>query len=682
MEIVDAGIQKLLAKPYSLILRAGRQEMTTRVEVISDVLRDRQPSQMSGMVEYGNRSNGLLELVRSWFVKYNKPVYFQPKEFHEIIRKAKSILIPRKQKPAFIEDLKDLLNRIQAPEPNIIPMCEHCIRDHKFTVLTKRNAVKVSDTQVLCSTCAKVDLKIDLKSLGIKISKAMMQYLEKQLLQVKSVPRMVEMLSPGFDPTRDPDLTRFDTISTGLVATGRKFSELDLPEDFKELIISEGFDTLLPVQEMVVDAGLLTGANLLIVSSTSSGKTLIGELAGVSRALKKQKMIYLSPLVALTNEKYELFKKRYKKLGLRVGIRVGMSRLDVGKEGKPIVDTDIEKADIICATYEALDFNFRSGDVKKLGTIGTIIVDEIQNLADPERGPELDGLLSRMRYHAPKAQVLALSATVGSPDKLANDLKLQLVNYVGRPVPLERHLVFARNDETKRSILRRLVSEEFRTTSSSGNKGQSIIFTFSRRRAQSISDWLREHRVRSVVYHGGLSYSKRRSVEYSFNKQRYECVVTTAALGAGVDLPASQVIFETLAMGADWVSTADFEQMSGRAGRLGKHDRGKVYMVIQPDRKYHSGQDKTEDEVAAELLRGDVEDVEPFADREMSAEQILATICSTGLVDLKDVGRAYLKMLSRSVAPSDALKHLVKTHMIRVKEGGVHTTPLGKATSL
>ena len=120
MEIVDAGIQKLLAKPYSLILRAGRQEMTTRVEVISDVLRDRQPSQMSGMIEYGHRSTGILELVRSWFVKYNKPVYYQPKEFHEIIRKARSILIPRKQKPSFIEDLKEFLKRIQATEPNII----------------------------------------------------------------------------------------------------------------------------------------------------------------------------------------------------------------------------------------------------------------------------------------------------------------------------------------------------------------------------------------------------------------------------------------------------------------------------------------------------------------------------------------------------------------------------------
>ncbi|MHA2425629.1 MAG: DUF5814 domain-containing protein, partial [Candidatus Thorarchaeota archaeon] len=391
---------------------------------------------------------------------------------------------------------------------------------------------------------------------------------------------------------------------------------------------------------------------------------------------------YLSPLVALTNEKYEVFRKRYKKIGLRTGIKVGMSRLDVGEDAKPIVDTDVQNANIICATYEALDLIFRSGETKLLGKIGTIIVDEIQNLADEERGPELDGLLARMRFHAPKAQILALSATVGSPEKLAKELKLKLVNYTGRPVPLERHLVFARSDEDKRHIIRRLVKNEFRKKSSFGNKGQSIIFTFSRRRGHALSEWLQERGVRSVVYHGGLSYGERRRIEHSFGKQRYECVVTTAALGAGVDLPASQVIFETLAMGANWISTAEFEQMLGRAGRLGKHDRGRSYLLVQPDRKYHGGQDKNEDEIAAQLLAGDIEDVEPFADLEHSAEQILATICSTGLVELKAVARAYMKMLSVSVPPSDALKHLVKRHMIRVREGGSHPTPLGRATSL
>lgn len=683
MEVADADIQKRLSKPYALVLRDGRQDLTARVDVYSDVLRDRQRTLFSGMIEYGRKSAGeMLEIRRFWFVRYNKPVYYQPKEAHEILRKARSIIIPREQRPPFEKELKEFLSRIQAPSPNVVPTCQHCMREDRLTVLTRRNAVKVSQKQVTCLACAQGDLKTELKTMGIHLSKAMMNQLERQVSRVKSVPRIIDMMTPGFDPASEPDLTLVDTILAEKPPKTLGISELDIPDTMKQVLENEGLSDLLPIQSRVISAGLLKGRSLLIVASTSSGKTLLGELAGVPRAMKGKKMIYMAPLVALTNEKYEQFRKRYKSLGLRVGIKVGMSRLDVGKEGRPIVDTDIRKADIVCATYEALDLIFRSGNTGDLGDVGTVIVDEIQNLADPERGPELDGIISRMKHHYPKAQFLALSATVGSPEILAKELGFKLVSYEGRPVPLERHLVFARSDDDKRSIIKRLVNNEFRHVSTAGNKGQSIVFTYSRRRAHSLSDWLREQRVSAAVYHGGLSYNKRRSTERRYEKQRYSCVVTTAALGAGVDLPASQVIFESLAMGAEWLSIAEFEQMLGRAGRLGKHDRGKVYILVQPERKYHSGQDKTEDQIAVDLLNGVVEDVEPFADKETSAEQILATICSSGLTDLKDVARAYKKMLSMSVPPSEALKHLVRTHMVRVKDGKIHPTELGTATSL
>ncbi|MFW9963112.1 MAG: DUF5814 domain-containing protein [Candidatus Sifarchaeia archaeon] len=682
MEIADADIQKRLKKPYTLVFRAGTQELTTRVDIFSDVLRDRQRSVLSGMMEYGYRESSLLEIKRFWFIKYNKPIYYQPKETHDIIRKAKTIIVPKEQKPEFLKDLKSLFSRLEAQKPRVVPTCQHCLRDDRLTILTRRNAVKITEKQVACTHCAQGDLRLELKNLGIHLSKAMLNQLERQVSRVKSIPRLIEMMTPGFDPTSEPDLTLIDTIIAQETGISRKISDLPISSQFKDKLVSEGYQQLLPIQSQVVDAGLFKDVNLLIVSSTSSGKTLLGELAGVPKAMNGKKMVYMSPLVALTNEKYEQFRKRYKSIGLRVGIKVGMSRLDVGDEGKPIVDTDITKADIICATYEALDLLFRSGTTSEFGEVGTVVIDEIQNLADPERGPELDGILTRMRMHYPKAQYLALSATVGSPEVLAKDLQMKLVNFEGRPVPLERHLVFARSDEEKRSMIRRLVHQEFRHVSSFGNKGQSIIFTYSRRRAHALSDWLREHNVSTSVYHGGLSYSRRRKIEYSFSKQRFSCIVTTAALGAGVDLAASQVIFESLAMGADWLSTAEFEQMLGRAGRLGKHDRGKVYIIVQPEKKYHGGQDKAEDEIAVELLNGIIEDVEPFADKEASAEQILATICSTGLVDLKAVALAYKKMLSMSIPPSEALKHLVRTHMVRVKEGGVHPTDLGRATSL
>ncbi|RDE12333.1 MAG: RNA helicase [Candidatus Thorarchaeota archaeon] len=682
VEVVDAEIKKRLSEPYVLLLRRARQEMATLVGVFSEVLSDRQRASLTGMVEYGYRAAGLLEIKRAYFIRYNKPVYFQEREFHEILRKANNILIPGKEVPSFIEDLRTFLARIQTARPRIVPVCPTCLRDDRLTVLSRRNAVKVSESQVSCISCAQSDLKTELKNMGITLSRAMVVQLERQVSRVKSVPRLLEMLTPGFDPTRERELTLFDTISVGESGPVQHISALPIPEELARLLQAEGIQNLLPVQQLAVESGLLRNASLLVVSSTSSGKTLIAELAGIPKAVAGERLIYIAPLVALTNEKYEQFRKRYRALGLRTGIRVGMSRLDVGNEGRPIVDTDISKADIICATYEALDTLFRSGESAQLDKVGTIVVDEIQNLADPERGPELDGLVARLRYHAPRAQILCLSATVGTPENLAKELKLTLVNHTGRPVPLERHLVFAHSEEDKREVIRRLVLQEFHNTSSAGFKGQSIVFTYSRRRAHALSDWLRENGTSSTVYHGGLTYSRRRHVESAYSKQRYACVVTTAALGAGVDLPASQVIFESLAMGSDWLTNAEFEQMLGRAGRLGKHDNGLVYLLVQPERKYHSGQERTEDEVAVDLLNGVVENVEPTSDIEACAEQILATICSTGLIDFKDVARAYNDMLSTTVPASEALKYLVRHHMIRVQDNGVYPTELGKATSV
>jgi archaea-specific helicase len=61
-----------------------------------------------------------------------------------------------------------------------------------------------------------------------------------------------------------------------------------------------------------VDAGLLYGKDLLVVAATASGKTFIGEMAGMKNYLAgRGRMLFLVPLVALANQKYERFTERY-----------------------------------------------------------------------------------------------------------------------------------------------------------------------------------------------------------------------------------------------------------------------------------------------------------------------------------------------------------------------------------
>jgi archaea-specific helicase len=100
--------------------------------------------------------------------------------------------------------------------------------------------------------------------------------------------------------------------------------------------------------------------------------------------------------------------------------------------------------------------------------------------------------------------------------------------------------------------------------------------------------------------------------------------VTTAALGAGVDFPASQVIFDALAMGIAWLTVQEFQQMSGRAGRPDFHDEGKVVVLAEPGGTYSRDSSITEEAVAVQLLKGEMGEVAPVYDLEQSSEEFAA----------------------------------------------------------
>ena len=144
-------------------------------------------------------------------------------------------------------------------------------------------------------------------------------------------------------------------------------------------------------------------------------------------------------------------------------------------------------AQVVVGTYEGLDHLIRCG--KSLPNIGTVVIDEIQMLEDRERGHRLDGLIARLKFLAPQAQFLYLSATVGLPHLLAEKLGTRLVTYAERPVPLERYLLFVTRKDKIR-FEKQLMEAEFSMKSSKGFRGQTIIFTNARARCHVIAEAL------------------------------------------------------------------------------------------------------------------------------------------------------------------------------------------------
>jgi helicase len=537
-------------------------------------------------------------------VKEKGDEYLPVPTFVELLKAADCIFAARMD-VAEKDRLDDMLDGYQLASESI-GICRFCLTEDRIT-FKRPDMVRFKD-ELVCMDCAKRELRKEVAFRG-RITGKGMDRLETLLTKTKDLNRVLALLDPSNLP---PELTRFDFIpaaDTGVAPV--KVKDLKIDPALKEVLL-EKMDELLPVQSKSVRAGLLDGKSQLVVSATATGKTLIGELAGIGNARAgKGGMLFLVPLVALANQKYEQFKKRYGPLGLKTALRVGTSRISLNTVK---LNTSLD-SDIVVGTYEGLDFVLRTGG--RLGTIGTVVIDEVHMLEDPERGHRLDGLIARLRTLAPGAQFIFLSATIGNPKDVAKRLDATLVEYEYRPVPLERHLIFARYHEKNR-LVDEYAGKEYVKTSSKGFRGQTIVFTNSRKKCHSISESLR---IQSAPYHAGLTYPQRKSVEDRFAKGEIKVVVTTAALAAGVDFPASQVIFESLAMGKDWLGVGPFQQMQGRAGRPDYHDLGKIVLLADPDASIEG---ETEEEVAFRLLGGSAEHVNVDYDEAEQVEECLA----------------------------------------------------------
>jgi helicase len=555
-----------------------------------------------------------------------------------------------------LSEFQEFLRSIQISWKKVT-LCRTCMLDDQLTPLSEENRIKCGQ-EFVCVNCAKRELYREfahIKRLGRRTQNHIMDLLEEK----RDLDMVIAILQPE---SLDTKKTLFNRIEAHEQTPTERIENLPLPREFVNVC---GVETLMPAQQRAVETGLLFGKNLLVVAATASGKTFIGEMAGLKNYLEKRgRMLFLVPLVALANQKYDRFSKKYESIAT-TSVMIGISRINL-PETRPIGNRG-SGGDIVIGTYEGMDNLLRKGAT--LNNIGTIIIDEVQMLEDPERGHRLDGLIARLKYVAPKAQFLYLSATIGSPHLLAKKLDATLVSYSNRPVALEQHLIFAEKD-AKISYIKKLVSEDYNKTSSKGYRGQSIIFTNSRARCHIVADAIGK---RAAPYHAGLTSQERRGIEKQFEGGKLACVVTTAALAAGVDFPASQVIFDALAMGINWLTVQEFHQMIGRAGRPSFHDIGRIFVFSEPGASYSRNTRLTEEEVAIRLLKGDMEEIAPVYEIEEMSEEFAANsiVCHGQEVDLIRINEM---MVGHG---EDPVPDLLRHKLVRKNGSVLELSPLG-----
>ncbi|MCK4626145.1 MAG: DEAD/DEAH box helicase, partial [Phycisphaerae bacterium] len=382
----------------------------------------------------------------------------KPADAIEMLRSADRILLASGD-PKMSDEFLEMLRGYQLSCEHV-SVCRHCLLENRFSLIDKRAIM--SRGELICPDCALTELHRELAPM--RLGEPALDRIEKLLLKTGDLDRVRGMLDPD---VIDPELTLYRTIG----ATGQKeptpmrVQDLPVPERFKNLLAQRlGLEELLPVQSLSIKSGLLEGAGQLVVSDTATGKTLIGELAGIKNLLEgRGNFLFMVPLVALAHQKEEDFRKRYDPLGITTVLQVGASRIMREKGRKPRKPT--KSTTIWVGTYEGVDHLLRSGKAGRLGSIGTVVIDEVHTLADDERGHRIDGLIARLKHISPKTQFIYLSATVGDPTSLSKMLfekgaSGRLVRYGVRPVPIELHLLFA-GGRDKIRIIDRLARQEW-----------------------------------------------------------------------------------------------------------------------------------------------------------------------------------------------------------------------------
>ena len=172
----------------------------------------------------------------------------------------------------------------------------------------------------------------------------------------------------------------------------------------------------------------LANSDVIVSVPTGSGKTYVAIEATKQAMERDRTVIYTSPLKALSNTKFMEFCQLFG--ADRVGILTGDRR-------------DNAQAPLLIMTTEILRnllYDAASGEIDvRLNTLGLVILDESQYLADPERGVVWEETII---FCPSQAQLLLLSASIGNPQEIADWLTsirpspCHLIHHQDRSVPL------------------------------------------------------------------------------------------------------------------------------------------------------------------------------------------------------------------------------------------------------
>lgn len=422
--------------------------------------------------------------------------------------------------------------------------------------------------------------------------------------------------------------------------------------------------------------------NMIVCSPTASGKTVMAEMTAGIILKMGLKVIYLSPLKALGEEKFidwgdqNHFFSNYK-----LSILTGDYSLTASRK------KELNDANIICMTSEMLDSKTRmikdNGWLKK---VGLIVCDEFHLVGVQGRGDKLETALMRFFEFNKMAKFIGLSATLPN----VNDTRIWIERLTGkttelimsdyRPCKLDMHFVeipkinfnYTANQQTIMtsvfSIVRQFPDDKF------------LVFVSSKKFGRKLEQEFLSRGITQVAFHNAdKNKQHRKKIETEFKNPigKIKYLISTTTLAWGVNLPSRRVIVCHVEIGRTDISGFDIQQMSGRAGRPRYDKKGDAYLLCPSDRmEFHKNRILSGEKIHSQLC-----------DIEVLEFHILGEIYNNKNYNLKTFQRWFNKSLA-SVQSRVLDEHWIEAifrnlksmSMIKEVNGRYQLTNLGRVS--
>ncbi len=321
-----------------------------------------------------------------------------------------------------------------------------------------------------------------------------------------------------------------------------------IPERIREVLRERGIRELTPPQLEAIPR-ILRGESLLLIAPTGIGKTEAAMIPLFTRILEERprpiSLLHITPMRSLNRD----LGQRLEWYGTRLGISVAVRHGDTpAAERRRQV---LRPPDVLITTPETFQIALSAPTLRRhLANVRYVVLDEVHELADTERGVQLALGLRRLKRLCGGFQPVALSATLGNPDEVK---ALFGIDGPTLRVPVEKMVKVSVEapDDPEEGLAEEIGADPWYAAAIEKilrlveDHRATLIFVNTRYQAEDLAQRLRLMGGKGIaVHHGSLTRNIRIEVEEAFKRGNLRALVCTSSLELGIDIGRADFVIQ------------------------------------------------------------------------------------------------------------------------------------------